>query len=44
MSHVVIGGNYYGHLADYLFAPYGYGYPYFGGNYNSPWYGYPYYW
>jgi hypothetical protein len=46
MSYVVIGGNYYGHIADYLFAPsyaysYGsYGYPHFGDNYYSPWYGY----
>jgi hypothetical protein len=42
MSYVVIGGNYYGHISDYLFAPsygYGYSYPYYEGNY-SPWYGY----
>jgi hypothetical protein len=24
MVHTTIGGNYYGHVSDYLFAPYGY--------------------
>ena len=46
MPHVIIGGSYYEHIADYLFAPsydysYGpYGYPYYGWNYTWPWYGY----
>jgi hypothetical protein len=48
MSHVIIGGNYYDHITDYLFAPtYGYncGYPSYGYNYGSyPYYGWNYYW
>jgi len=51
MSYVIIGGNYYEHIAEYLFGPwysypsYGYmygsySYPYYGWNYYWPWYGY----
>jgi hypothetical protein len=45
MVYATIGGNYYGHVSDYLFAPY-YGYPWYGQNGYpnmgqnsfSPWY------
>jgi len=55
MVYATIGGNYYGHVADYLFAP-TYGNPWYGQNnnpyyrQNNPWYngygtyGYPNYW
>ena len=39
-----MGGNYYGHISNYLFAPYGYpsyGHRSDGNSYVS--YGYPYY-
>jgi hypothetical protein len=42
MVYATIGSNYYGHVSDYLFAPW-YGpnnYPYYGQNNFSPWYGY----
>jgi hypothetical protein len=49
MVYATIGGNYYNHVSDFLFAP-SYGYPNYGQNNFSPWYngygsyGYPYYW
>ena len=44
MTYATIGGNYYGHVADYLFpSSHGYmpySYPYYGTNSSWPWYGY----
>jgi hypothetical protein len=37
MVYATIGGNYYNHVSDYLFAPF-YGYPWYGQN-NYPNYG-----